>query len=261
MADANTGRLITLAVSHFCEKARWGLELTGIPFTEEAHIPGWHKVATSSVGGTSVPVFVASNGKAYVQSSDILHYADENSKTGVKLYPTDPALLTQAQELESLFDQKLGPATRRWVYFYLLDNRDVVVALLTKNVSSAESIAFSVGYFALKEIMRSGMAISEQGCVESKALIDEVFEKVNSLLSDGRQFLLGSSFSAADIAFASLCNPLLMPPESPATDKEIQAKISKEYLEISAKYRETPAGQFALRLYKEQRKPSSTSTN
>lgn len=48
--------LITLRLSHFAEKARWALQRYGIPFTEEAHAPGPHRVAAKAAGGKgSVP--------------------------------------------------------------------------------------------------------------------------------------------------------------------------------------------------------------
>ena len=38
-------RLVTIGISHFCEKARWGLEWTGVRYVEEAHAPGMHFLA------------------------------------------------------------------------------------------------------------------------------------------------------------------------------------------------------------------------
>ena len=39
-------RLITIPISHFCEKARWALELAGLPYREEPHLQVIHSVHT-----------------------------------------------------------------------------------------------------------------------------------------------------------------------------------------------------------------------
>lgn len=44
---------------------------------------------TGSYGSSSVPVFVLPDGKGLTQSSDMVAWASENSKNGVKLYGTN----------------------------------------------------------------------------------------------------------------------------------------------------------------------------
>ncbi len=56
-------RLITIPVSHFCEKARWALEHAGIPYVEEGHLPFFSIRAVRRAGGRrSVPVLVTDEG-------------------------------------------------------------------------------------------------------------------------------------------------------------------------------------------------------
>src|SRR5215210_3065100 len=38
-------RLVTLPISHYCEKARWALERAGIAYREERHVQGVHRIA------------------------------------------------------------------------------------------------------------------------------------------------------------------------------------------------------------------------
>ena len=35
-------RLITIPMSHYCEKARWGLAHAGVEYVEEAHLQVFH---------------------------------------------------------------------------------------------------------------------------------------------------------------------------------------------------------------------------
>ena len=42
-------RLITIPISHYCEKARWALDRAGIEYREERHIQGVHQIAGPAV--------------------------------------------------------------------------------------------------------------------------------------------------------------------------------------------------------------------
>ena len=52
-------RLVTIPISHYCEKVRWALERAGIPYREERHVQGIHRIAARRAGGgATVPVLV-----------------------------------------------------------------------------------------------------------------------------------------------------------------------------------------------------------
>lgn len=53
------GVLVTIGVSHYCEKARWALERFQLPFEERRHVPILHMPAAyfASGKGTSTPIF------------------------------------------------------------------------------------------------------------------------------------------------------------------------------------------------------------
>src|SRR6476661_1994049 len=110
-----TARLITIPFSHYCEKARWALELSGVPYDEEGHLPVFHYAATIRAGAKRTVPALIHDGKVIPDSTPIIAYADEH-RPGV-LLPTDPALRDEALALEDAFDRQLGPATRRWMYF------------------------------------------------------------------------------------------------------------------------------------------------
>lgn len=106
----------------------------------------------------------------------------------------------------------------------------------------------------MKQVMKSGMELTEEKAKEAERVITEVFDEVSKMVSDGRKFLVGNSLSAADISFATLASPVLLPPEFKSVAKH-EAKFPANHLELVKKFRETPAGQFALRLFKEERFP------
>jgi glutathione S-transferase len=52
-------RLITIPMSHYCEKARWGLDHAGLAWREEAHLQVFHYRAVRRYTSSGmVPVLV-----------------------------------------------------------------------------------------------------------------------------------------------------------------------------------------------------------
>ena len=78
-------------------------------------------------------------------------------------------------------------------------------------------------------------------------------------LQDDRPFLLGDRLTAADLSFAALAAPVLLPAEygvpMPALD-ETPAALQ----EVIRELRGTPAGAFALRLYRAHRRQPQAAT-
>ena len=121
---ASPPRLITIPISHFCEKARWALDRAGIAYREERHIQVIHRVASRRAGGGgTVPVLVAAEG-VFAQSADILAYADRHRRA--RLYPEDPALRAEVRRARARLRRRPRAARRRrWVYFHILPRRDL----------------------------------------------------------------------------------------------------------------------------------------
>ena len=85
-------RLLTIPISHFCEKARWALERAGIDYVEERHVQGIHRiVARRAGGGTTMPVLVTDEG-VLAESEDIVRYADERLDQDRRLFPAGPGV-------------------------------------------------------------------------------------------------------------------------------------------------------------------------
>jgi glutathione S-transferase len=239
-------RLVTIPFSHYCEKARWALDRAGIAYVEEGHLPLFAWLPALRAGrARTVPSLVA-DGAAITDSTDILRWVDRRGGAA----PLLPLDLPEAGELEDRFDHRLGPHSRRIAYGYLLPAiRDVLVD--APHVPRTEIRAARLLAPAIAGVMKRGLKVTPAGIARSRERCADVFAEVEVRLADGRRYLCGDRFTAADLTFASLAVPILLPPELSSfvpmdrTPAAMQDEVERQ--------RDTVAGQFALRLYREDR--------
>jgi glutathione S-transferase len=245
-----TAVLVTIPFSHFCEKARWALERCGVEFSEDGHLPLFHYRAARRAGGRrTVPVLRTPDGKVLADSTEIVAWADAH-RPGA-LIPDDAIARAAALALEDELDMQLGPATRRWAYAQLLPSRKGD-ALIVRGVPRWEALALRVVRPAAVRMMKRGLNITPEGVERSRAKIAQVFAGIGARLADGRRYLVNDHFTVADLTFASLATPILLPPELPNLAAAAPLLPPAARVEHDA-WRATAAGQFALRLYREER--------
>lgn len=250
MKTANKHKLlITIAISHYCEKVRWALDYLNIDYVEESHTPPFHRQYTSRHGGTTVPVLVMD--KALIDSREILHYLDSISDDQ-KIYPKNPQLRDQVETLEKLFDEKLGVATRTWSYYYGIQKPLLIAIAWGIKAPLIEKIKTVISFPKIPKMLKQFYNITPQTKDTALEDIREVFAVVNQEIKSGEQYLVGNSLSAADLTFAALASPILRPPNHPVYNK-LPSKIFPERASIVEELRSTPAGELVMRMYREHR--------
>lgn len=247
-------RLITIAVSHYCEKARWALDWLEIPYIEESHVPLFHRLATRRYGGKSVPILVTESG-VFTDSTDILRYLDAITTTEKHLYPANPKLRQEVEQLEELFDSKLGVYIRQWGYYYRIDDRAALLEMWRKNNPRLEQVGLTVAFPLMRQMVRRAYAVSASSAASSLTEVRQIFDLVSQRLTSDRSYLVGDNFTAADLTFAALAAPALRPKQHPI--QLAQVGINKEVAAVIQELRQTKAGKFALRLYKQRHSTNS----
>ena len=244
-----TPRLITIPFSHFCEKARWALDRCDLPYREDPHLPIFVYVPTRRAGGgRTVPVLVA--GKTIApDSTEIVAWADDQ-RPGA-LLPSDANDRADALALEDDFDTHLGPATRRWAFFHLLPRKDLDRYLM-KDVPRWERLALRVTRPLATAALRRSLKVDEAGAERSRLKIEDTFGRLAQHLADGRRYLVGDHFTVADLTFAALAAPVLLPAGHPVPSPPLEEFPEAARAQITA-WRESPAGQFGLRIYRDHR--------
>jgi glutathione S-transferase len=112
-------------VSHYSEKARWALAWKGVEHRRRSPLPGAHMaVALWLTRGaqTTFPVLTL-DGRNIGDSTAIIAALEERYPDP-PLYPADREQRWRALDLESFFDEELGPHIRQLAWHELSDDPD-----------------------------------------------------------------------------------------------------------------------------------------
>ena len=248
-----SARLITIPISHFCEKARWALDRAGVEYVERPHLQLIHIFAAKLAGGgRTVPVFVTADREVLPESAAIMHWADTRLPPEQRLYP-DGALGLEAAAFEAKLDQGFGPDGRLWLYHETLPVVHEMGPWALAGVPRWERVVFHSGGPMISIMIRRYLGVDAQAAVSSLRRVHGVFDEVAARMSDGRRFLLGDRFTAADLTFAALAAPMLVPAGYGSPLPPVEAMPAVMASEVRS-FRAHPAGVFADRLYAEERR-------
>ena len=241
-------KLLTIPISHYCEKVRWALIRHGIPYQEEAHLQGFHYPYTYWLSGRPrVPVL--QNGKKIISDSTaILKYLEGYAPKEGQLYPVDEALRQEVEGWEDLFDEQLGVESRRWVYFHYLPHPHAMLKIASQKVPAIEKALGSVCFPLLKAFVRTRLCINDATVEEGLKRSHLIVRKIDSLLADGRKFLVGERFSAADLSLACMMAPFVLPRQYGITLPTLE-EVPVSMQATVKEFRNTPTGRFALDLF------------
>ncbi len=213
-----------------------------MPYREERHLQGIHIVAARRAGGgRTVPVLVTPAGEVLAESAAIVRWAD-------------PGLCTEpeATAFAAGLDAGLGPDGRLWMYHHTLPVVRRMKPWALAGVPRCERAAFAAGGRLVEPGLRRYLGVDAAGAAAALTRVDAVFDDVAARLADGRPFLLGERFSAADLTFASLAAPLVVPEAYGSPLPPVDALPDAMAVEVR-RLRDHPAGRFALRLYETER--------
>ena len=203
-------RLITFAISHYCEKARWALDWHGIDYVEEGWAPGVHRFMAKRAGAKrgSVPMLFA--GDRLIEGSNaIIDWSEENSASG-RSHLGDG----NAEELEKRLDKKIGVNVRRFIYSHVFPhNAHLVKPLLFANTGAGQRLAANIMWPMTKKLISKAYRLDADAGAESKSILEAEFDWLDDLVETGKGYLVGSSFGRADLTAASLLAPIARPKE------------------------------------------------
>ena len=202
-------------ISHYCEKARWALdyldidyELRTLPVIEHA------KIAKAAGAPGSATPFLTGDGFVVQGSSSILDWADAAATGDKRLTPEQDS--EQCLEIERRLDDIAGVHVRR--YFYseaVVDHPKTVRAVFTTDIPLKNKIIITLAWRKIREKMMQFMDLGPAQRLDSKAKVEAELSWLDDLLSGDREFLVGGTFTRADLTAASLLAPLVLPEQHP----------------------------------------------
>ena len=243
-----TPHLISIAPSHYCEKTRWALSLARIEFTESRHAPFFHISAVKIAGGTRTTPTLQLKNRTLTDSTDITEWIALHPSTQWNPYGKIEHH-QRVKDLEFEFGRKLGVLTRLITYQDLLPHKNLTVKAMT-GASDKEIRWFSLGYPIFSWLMKKGMNINADAAQKAVDTVQQIFDAVEQD-ADG-EFLVGDRLTIADVTFASLAGPLVMPEQYGATLPALE-ELPQATLDLCQRFRSHPAGVRTLRLYREHR--------
>ena len=103
-----------------------------------------------------------------------------------------------------------------------------------------------------RRLVRWGYRITPEAALRSLERVRDLCAQVGDRLRDGRPFLGGERFTAADLTFASLVAPMVLPVECRAVHPAVE-ELPPAMREEVLRTRDTDAGRFALRMFSQER--------
>lgn len=203
---ANQGRLpllLTLPPSHYCERARWTLDLKAIDYEEERLVLGAHLLRVKRLGApaTSLPLLLLGDGSLYQGSDRILDWAG--------LSGGDP-------EIERRLEQATAPLVRRCLYAGLLsDPRSGVRDVLLRGTSTSQATIGWLAWPLLRRLMAAGMDARPHLLPGLISQVDRELDWFDRLLAERGYYLVGREFGRTDLTAASLLAPIALPQVEP----------------------------------------------
>ena len=185
-------RLLTIPISHYCEKARWALERAGLPYREERHVQGVSRVVSRRAGGRgTLPVLICEAG-VLAESEAILRYADAHLREAQRLFPDGADDVTAlCREL----DAGLGPDGRRWIYAHMFEHKELMLRFNDVGVPRWEDRMMRALWPVAERWGRRELALRPDTLERDRPRVDAAFDAIAARLRAGA--------TAADLVDAS----------------------------------------------------------
>ena len=258
-----TWRLVTIRPSHYNEKARWALDRFGHAYREEPWMPLLHFLGTAPIlvprrGGRtdavstrlSTPVLVTED-RTIADSSAIVAFAAQAAGDPSRALYWSGEIV----ELDRRFSGRFGADTRRVAYHYLLPEQELLERLAIRSVGPIQARAW-IGLSPLvRRALIETLGVTPDKAARSRERVRAEFAAVDERLADGRRYLMGDRFSAADLSFAALGSlaVLVSPAEGYGAWLPSLDEVPAEAAQLARELRATRAGDFILRMFAEER--------
>lgn len=170
-----------------------------------------------------------------------------------------PAQKDEVERLWTDYDLIMDKATVTWAYTVLLPKWGVMIDPLSMGTPALERFTVRYLYGLPALFLWKPLKLGKAQAAEALVVVLRCyFAAVSERLADGRPYLAGDRLTLADIAFAVAGAPLVLPlgyGGHPGQQGPLPTfdQAPAEFQSVVREMRDTRAGQFVLRLYREER--------
>lgn len=245
--SVSTPLLYVFAISHYCEKARWALDYLGIDYELRFVAPGEHRQLARKLGARhSYVPYLSADGQLVQGSANIIDWADDVTPDPDKRL-TPVGGREQCEQIEKRIDDIAGVHVRRLYYSEaLVEYPGTIRPFFTRDLPLPKKLLTSIAWGKIRKIIIADMDLGAAQRQESRDIVERELDWVDELLADGRNTLLDSRFSRADIAVASLLSPLVLPAKHPTYQ---MMQHPPKLAEDIARWAERPSLQWVSEIY------------
>jgi glutathione S-transferase len=236
--------------SNFNEKVRWTLDHKRIPHVRHSVLPGSPRALWWSRGDGTLPMLDL-DGRRIVDSTKIIE-ALESRDPEPAIYPSDPDERTRALELEDFFDENAGHDLRRVIFWELLDDPGAATEVLATGQPGWTRYFLRAQAPVAALYARRRYSIRADEVERSKGKLAAALDRIEAELQPSG-YLVGDSFTVADLTAAALLYPLANPPEFPYPIPDPPPKLQSLVVSFSSH----PAVQWIAEMYRRHRGTSA----
>ena len=242
-----------IEISHFSEKARWALAYKGVEHRRRAPLPGAHiAVALWLTRGEQKTFPILSLEGRNVGGSSTIIEALERRYPDPPLYPADPQQRLRALELEDYFDEEVGPHVRHLAFHEMRNDpgrlREIAEETAPGPIPGGMAAAYARAYTSLR-----WKSADSEAAVVDRERVAAAFDRIEEELGGG-EYLVGESFSVADLAGAALLYPVVVPDHGPSGEEG----LSKGMRRFREPLREHPGFRWVEKMFARHRKPAKS---
>jgi glutathione S-transferase len=176
-------------------------------------VPGLHIPRIRWMTGQNKVPVIRLDGRILFGSGRILEEL-ERLRPDPPLFPADPAARKRALGIQRYFDDEVAPDLRRLFWSTYLDRPADCVRLAADGAGAGVRVLLRAIFPLLRMGFRRNMGLDAETIAATRSRLGGVFDRLESEIGP-HGFLVGDSFTVADLAAAAVMTAIIRPPQFP----------------------------------------------
>lgn len=254
MRSTSDVRLWHLPTSHFSEKVRWALDFKRVPHVRRTPLAAPHLLVSyvKTRGASYTAPLLELPGRAPIGDSTDALLALEERYPDPPLVPADPAEREAALAHEAWLDATIGEHVRTLALHYVSHDPDVLPQLAARHVPFHMKPFPKAWNAQFRAYLSRRYGLDAPGAIEAARVgWTEAFDRLERELGEG-DYLVGDTFTIADLTAASHFYWPIQPPEGPGVVDHLPAPL----VEFMEPFRDRRGYAYVLEMYARHRLPA-----